>query len=308
MKHAQEARKKRILITADSAADLTPEWIRAYDIRVIRHRLHTDAGVFEDATEIDSDELCCYMQDGAKTARSQVPDAAAFERFFAEQLEDAESIFHISISHQASPVYGEAKGAEGAFENVRVFNSGNMAGGAGVFALYAARLAEQGRSMEEIADTLMNFKRELRSVYVLSSSDYLRRGGRMTPLLSKLLTAFLLHPVIIMKNDRMNFRFVWSSRYRKNFIRRALKNVARIDPSLLIVPHSACFEEELRWIREEVERYFHFERVICLPTSSAVTVNVGPGTFGLVFRVIPPGEKKTRLFNFLPGQKEEMTR
>ena len=300
MDNLQESQKKRILITADSAADLPPEWIHAYDIRVIYHKLHTCEGVFEDATEIDSDELCSYLQDDIKSAKSEVPSAAEFERFFAEQLENAERILHISISHQASPSYGEAKEAEKAFDNVQVFNSGNMAGGAGVFALYAAHLAEQGRSIEEITDTLMRFKQEIHSTYVLSGTTYLQRGGRMSPLLSRLLTAFLLHPIIIMKNDRMNFRFAWSTHYREGYIRRMLKNVKRFDPSLLIIPHAACFEEELQWVREEVERYLRFDRVICLPTSSAVTVNVGAGTFGLVFRVPPPGRENTRLFDFLP--------
>lgn len=300
MKQAKEGVKKKILVTTDSAVDLTPEWIRMYGIRVIHHRLHTDTGVFEDRTEINSDELCDYLADETKSARSEVPDAEDFRRFFSGLLPEAEEILHITISHQASPVYGQAMQAEKAFDRVHVFDSGDMAGGAGLFALLAAHLVTQGQAVPEITETLMRFKQEIRSTYVLSGTSYLQKGGRMSPFLSALLTAFLLHPVIVMKNDRMNFRFSWSQHYKENYIRRMLWNVKHIDPSLLIISHSACTEEELARVREEVRRYAHFDRVAVVPTSSAVTVNVGPGTFGLVFRVAASAGKQRRLFDFLP--------
>lgn len=306
MKRMEEnSGNKKIVISADSAVDLKPEWIDRYGIRVIYHRLHTDRGVFEDDLELDSDELCAYLREEKNQAKSEVPDAARFEAFFSKLLETTEDVLHISISDQSSPVFKEAQQAAKSFAHVRVFDTGNMAGGAGLFALYAAHLAGQGHGIDEIEAALFRFKGQIRSTYVLKGTEYLQRGGRMSPFLSRLLTAFLLHPVIIMKNDRMNFRFAWSADYRKIYIRRILRKNEHIDPSLLVIPHASLSEEELTWVQKEVERYMKFERVVCLPTSSAITVNVGEGTFGLVYRVTNHDKGSFNMFDFLPLQESD---
>ena len=306
MKRMEElSRKRKIVISADSAADLKPEWIERYGIAVIYHRLHTERGVFADDIELDCDELCAYLRDEKNNAKSEVPDAARFEVFFSDLLTTTEEVLHISISDQASPVFKEAQRAAQNMAHVHVFDSGNMAGGAGVFALYAAHLVEQGHSVGEIEAELIRLKRQVRSTYVLKGTEYLQRGGRMSPFLSRLLTAFLLHPVIIMKNDRMNFRFAWSSGYRKIYIRRMLRKPEHIDRSLLVIPHASLSEEELEWVQKEVERYVRFDRVVCLPTSSAITVNVGEGTFGLVFCMTDHNREESHLFEFLPLTEED---
>ena len=301
---AEGRKKNSILISADSSCDIAAEWRKRYDIRVIHHQLQTDEGVFEDRQEIDSDELSTYLEDDTKSAKSLTPDAKTFEAYFTEQLQDGDSLLHITISHQASPSYAAAKEAEQSFSNVCVYDSGDMSGGAGVFVLLAAQLAEKGHSLEEILAALTNFKQETCSTYVLRGTEYLRRGGRMSSFLSAMLTAFLLHPVIVMKNDRINYRVSWSARYRENFIRRTLKNRKEIDTSLLVISYAGLTEEELAWLREEVERYVHFDRVYVLLSACAVTANVGPGTFGLVFRR-PPGGAKGRLFDFLPLREDK---
>ena len=300
---AEKREKSRILITADSSCDIADQWFRQYDIRIIHHLLQTNEGVFEDREEIDSDEFSAYLADGTKRAKSLTPDAGIFEAFFAKQLKDADMILHITISHQASPSYAAAKQAEGSFSNVCVYDSGDMSGGAGVFVLLAAHLVTKGLSLEEITETLTRFKQETCSTYVLHGTEYLREGGRMSSFLSAMLTGFLLHPVIVMKNDRINYRFAWSSRFRQNFIRRTLKNKKRIDTSLLVISYAGLTEDELMWIQEEVRRYVRFDRVYVLQSACAVTVNVGPGTFGLVFREPEAGNATQRLFDFLPKQE-----
>ena len=171
--------------------------------------------------------------------------------------------------------------------------------------LLAAQLAAKGHSLEEIQASLTGLKREISSTYVLHGTEYLQRGGRMSAFLSSMLTAFLLHPVIVMKNDRINYRVAWSSRFRESFIRRTLKNKKTIDPSLLVISYAGLTEEELAWLRREVERYVHFDRVYVMLSACAVTANVGPGTFGLVFRRF--GKEKTArcMFDFLPLREED---
>ena len=144
-------------------------------------------------------------------------------------------------------------------------------------------------------------KTQIVARFILENTAFLLRGGRMTPLLSRWMDAFFFRPTINMKNDRMMFSVSFSARYRRNFIHRVLRGKRRIDTSLLLITHAGLSEKELRWVREETERVLHFDRVVTLPTSGAVAVNVGPGTFGLMFHTLSDDrETGGRLFDFLP--------
>ena len=297
--------EKPIRVTADSACDVLPEWTAAYGIGFIHHVVHTNRGMFEDGGEIDADELCHYLRTPENTAKSEAPDEEAFVMFFSQQLREADEILHLTISSRTSSAYEAAKKAGNRFGRVQVFDTGDLAGGAGLFVLYAAFLAKRHHTIGEITDALARLKTEIRSGYVLRGTEYLQKAGMMSPFLGGMLTAFLLHPVLLMKNDRMRFRFSWSARYRELHIRRMLARAGSVDRSLLVIPHASLPEEELLWVQREVARYVQFDRVICLPMSAAVTANVGEGTFGLVFRSVPSEKRLGRLFDFLPLQEEQ---
>ena len=295
------AQVKHIAVTIDSAVDLPEIWIRRYGIDVICHILHTDSGTFYDNREIDSDELIYYMRDEGHLAKSEVPDASAFKAFFAGVLEKADNIVHLSIAEDASPAYPFAKEASRHFDQVHVFDTGSMSGGAGLTALYAAHLARTDIEPQELLARLEQVKRHIVARFALENTAFLLRGGRMTPLLSRWMDAFLMHPTINMKNDKMKFSFAYSAQYRRHLIHRALRGKRRIDTSLLMITHAGLTMKELGEIQEEVERIVHFDRVAVMRTSSAIAVNVGPGTFGLMFHTLSDDrDTGDRLFDFLP--------
>ena len=296
-----ETGKRRILVTADSAADLPEEWVRRYDIRLIPHVLHTDTGSFFDNREIDGDELMYYMRDEGHAAKSEVPDTETFRRFFTACLTEAEEVVHLSIAADSSPVYGYAAEAQREMEHVHVLDTGSMSGGAGLSVLYAAHLAQKDTGVEEMLSRLQRVKKRITARFILENTAFLLRGGRMKPFLSRWMDAFLVHPTINMKDDKMKFSVALSAQYRRNHIHRVLRGKRRIDTSLLFITHAGLSEPELRWVREETERLVHFDRVVTMATSSAVAVNVGPGTFGLMFHTLSDDrETGGRLFDFLP--------
>ena len=79
----------------------------------------------------------------------------------------------------------------------------------------------------------------------------------------------------------------------------------RLYPSILAALDTPPLtDEELQRVMEEVERYVHFDRVYLLLSACAVTANVGPGTFGLVFRKRTADEDSRRMFDFLPLRED----
>ena len=170
--------------------------------------------------------------------------------------------------------------------------------------LYAAYLAKETElHADAILARIMKVKSHMTARFVLDNTGALLKGGRISPVTSRWLDAFMLHPTIDMRNSMMQIFFIWSGAYSRRFIRRVLRMKWRIDTSLLMITHAGLSVAALSEIREEVEKYVHFDRVVVMPTSSAVAVNVGAGTFGLQFHTLS-GDRETggRLFDFLPEE------
>ena len=295
--------KRRVRITCDSACDLPSAWYDEWDISVVHHILHTKTGSFLDGDEINGDELVLYMKSGGE-ARSEVPGTIAFARFFTEQLAHADEVIHISIADASSPVYKFAETSLKRMEGVTLVDSGSMSGGAGLLVLYAAYLAKETElHADAILARLKKVKAHITARFVLENTGALLAGGRISPVTSRWLDAFMLHPTIDMRNSMMQFSFVWSGLYGRRFIRRVLRRKWRVDTSLLIITHAGLSVAALSEIREEVEKHVHFDRVVVMPGSSAIVVNVGAGTFGLQFHTLS-GDRETggRLFDFLPEE------
>ena len=296
-----------ILVSCDSASDLPPDWYDRWGIDVIRHTLHTENGSFVDGSEINCDELMYFMGEKSGRARSSVPDKNVFMEFFSERLGRYDDIIHISIAKDSSPVYNEAVAAAADLRRVSVIDSGSMSGGTGLLVLYAAHLVRQSDlPAPEIVRRIERVRSQITARFVLDNTSFLLRGNRMSPLMSRLLDAFLMHPAINMKDNRMKFSFVWSAAYRPVFIRSVLLGRRNIDTSLLFITHASLSGDELGLIKNEVEKYVKFDRVYILSCSGAIAVNVGPGTFGLMFHTLSH-DKETggRLFDFLPGHVNE---
>ena len=298
--------KKRVLIATDSAADLPKEWIEAYGICVVNHKIITETGTFYDGTEINGDELMFYMRNEAHDAHSEVPDETVLEPFFAQCLKEADQVIMITVAKDSSPVYGHALIAARRFEQVSVVDSGSMSAGAGMLVLYAAKTARDDMGARELVARLERVKRRITARFVLDNTRYLLRGGRMSPLLSGVFDAFLFHVTINMTDEKMKFSAAWGSRYRRKFVRSVFRRTRNIDTSLVFITYAGVTEENLARVREEMDRYIRFDRVVMMPTSSAVAVNVGPGTFGFMFHVFADGEDRSnRMFDFLTEERTE---
>lgn len=298
------SRKRQLLITMDSGGDLPDDLLRRFGLQVINYHVHTDHGVFRDNAELDSDELLQYMENTKRSAYSMPPDVQRYERYFASMLLRAQHVIHISIVGGGSMAYANAVEAARSFDNVHVVDSEQISSGTGLLALYAARMAETDMPVTQLLEEINHLKEQIRTSFIVDQTAYLRKGGRISPGIDSISRALLLHPVIVLKDDRMKSGVIFSGDvtvYRDRYIKWVLRNKRRIDPSVLFLTYAGLTEDEIAQITERVESIMHFDRVIIQKAASATTVNCGPGTFGLIYRVYGNESRwKKKLFDFLP--------
>ncbi|MCR5594910.1 MAG: DegV family EDD domain-containing protein [Lachnospiraceae bacterium] len=287
MQHAHRyIRKTSILVTTDSVCDLPQNIVRKLHIPIVSYRVTTENGVFLDNTETNAREVIGYMESGNRLISSDAPSTKVYERFFADRLNEAQQILHITMAKNTSAGYENARAAASVFDNVTVVDSGHLSCGMGLMVLAAYRMASENRPLDVILEQLEKIKNKVESGFIVNDTEYLRRMGRLSDPIHNISKTLLLHPVIRLKNSGMHVKGIYNGNMDKciyQYILKTLRYSAGIDNDVLFVAHVGMNESELDKICDMIKERYYFKNIICVQVSSAISLNAGPGTFGLLF-------------------------
>ena len=284
-----DQKKKQAVVTTESIADLPKELIDKYGIAAIPHMVRTEEGVFCDGTEIETHGLLEYMKDVTKSVATEVPDVRMHEAFFAQQLTGANNVIHVAVSSKLrNSGYPCALEASKAFDNVTVIDAGHLSSGQGIMVLEACRLAEEGKTPEEITKKLAAVSSRVRTSFIVDNLDFLARAGQVSKRVADITKSLTARPVLVMKGGKMGVGGVFfgtKENVWKKYIFTVLRNPSAIDRSELFVTYVGVTRQEQEWIRECIESRMRFDRIYFQQASPAVSVNCGTGTFGLLFKL-----------------------
>lgn len=279
-------KKKKIYIASDCICDLPDELLEQYDIKLMYLYIETKEGRFADTREIDSDNLSLYLTQDSSEVYSCGVSVEEYEDFFAEMLTRAEHVIYVSMAAHAGKSYETAVTAAKGFDHVHVIDSGLISGGEGMVALYAAKLAGEGRSVNEICASLEQIKGEIVSSFLLPTPRIFYKNGYTDAVTAKLCEVFHLHPVLMMRQSRIvivgtrigKIEHAW-----KRFLRWHLRHKRKINTDVIIITHVGCTLKQQEMIREEVMRCVPFKKVFMQRASFSNSCNAGIGTIGIAF-------------------------
>ncbi|MCI2049215.1 MAG: DegV family protein [Lachnospiraceae bacterium] len=193
--------KTAVLI--DSGCDVTAEICKKYDIRVMPLTIMYRDKCFSD-TELEIEDPH-YIY---KHFKEEIPKTSALN---TQEVLDAvkkaaddgyENVISVSISGAMSSTFStvttalnEAKEA-GTLKKVFAFDSKNISIGAGIFSIWAAKLLQDGKSFEEVVQSLKDKIWDVHLCYYMDTLTYLAKGGRITPSVAIVGKLLNLKPII----------------------------------------------------------------------------------------------------------------
>ncbi len=280
-----QRKRVSLIITTDSVSDLPDELLERMGISVQPYYVCTDYGRFLDGRELETDDLLLYLAGGNKGA-SKAPDVEDYVNFFAEKLTEAQNVIHITMARYASEGYEHALEAAKSFENVTVLDSGHLSSGMGITVLYAAHLAAQNASREEITEMVEDFQNRVSTSFIMGNTKMLYQGGRISRGVHVLCETLLLHPVIKLNKSKMAVGGILAGNFvhvARKYIRKTLKDIPGIDKNILFITYSGMDYQSLKEIRDMIQQQCAFKHIYLQKASSAISSNCGPGSFGLLF-------------------------
>ncbi len=275
-----------VIISTESVCDLPAKYLAKQNVRVLPFSIRTEGGDFQDGLEIDSNATLLYIEQQGKDARTLEAEVPEYIRFFAGLLEQAQQVIHIAIGKGTNGAFPKASVASQTFDNVTVINSEQISCGLGLLVYRASQMAEQGMAAREIIENVELLKRRIDTSFILESTKFLKRNGRIPARANVMCEAFMLHPCVVMTSVGMRMKKLYSGKRDfvwKRYIAITFKDSSDIDTSLLFIAYSGLSSKDLRAIEEQVNDRIKFDKVIRQKVSSSSSTMFGPGTFGLIF-------------------------
>jgi DegV family protein with EDD domain len=156
---------------------------------------------YREFDEISSQQFVDLIRQGHMPTSSQpaIGEVTALYEKFA-----GNDIVNISMAMGLSGTYASAVAAAGLCENseqITVINSRTLCGPHRYLVEQAQKMAEAGASAESISKKINELMDTAKSYLVPADFDYLRRGGRLSPLVSYVGQAASLTPIMTQTED-----------------------------------------------------------------------------------------------------------
>ena len=266
-----------VQIITDSSTLFTVEEGRKMGIEVLP--LCVNIGDLEGRDlQIDMDEFYGQIAKGNHPMSSQPPIGEVMETF--EKYPDAE-IINISMADGLSGTYQAACGAKESVdnsENITVINSKTLCGPHRYMVQKAQQMKEAGKTAKEIIAWLEKAKESHESFLIPQDFDFLRRGGRLTPMAAKFASVLNLRAIMTQTSDGCRLDKFGMKRSMKLAIKAVVDHLEekRLDAKHIIyVSHARAEEDAKKAVAMLKERFADVE-IQMLELGAAFVTQGGP--------------------------------
>ena len=181
----------KIKIVTDSSVTIEPELVKQLDITVVPLSVMIDNVVYSDADLKEEGKFLQLMQESKNLPKTSQPPVGVFAETFEDLSKDGSQILAIHMSHALSGTVEAARqGASLSTADVTVLDSSFTDQALKFQVVEAAKLAQEGKDMEEILTRIEEVKNHTELYIGVSTLENLVKGGRIgrvTGLLSSLL-------------------------------------------------------------------------------------------------------------------------
>jgi DegV family protein with EDD domain len=269
-----------IKIVTDSTCDLPENVIQRLGITVVPLYINIFDKGYLDGVEITRKDFYSNLPDYKVHPTTGIPGLYAFaEAYKALTSKGATEILSIHISESLSGTVGVAQSAAREFDEIKikVCDSGQLSLGTGFQVETAAKMANEGRSMDEILAALDEIRPRIFVTAGLETLDYLRRSGRMNRFVAGLGSLLQLKPILTMKNGLPGSERVRTAAKAEARIIEMLKEYSPIERFALLHTNAP---EEAKAFYTKIKDLIPDGEVYSMDITPVIGVHIGPGAVG----------------------------
>ncbi len=274
----------KVKVVTDSSADLPLAIIKELGITVVPLYVRFGDKTFRDRVDISEDEFYQRLQHDPAHPNTTQPTPNDFAEVYARLSEECDGIISIHISSKLSGTYNSAVQGKESLKNscpIEVIDSRTLTMGLGLLDILAAKSAQRGKGLPEIADEV---KRAIPDIHLLALFDtlkYLLLGGRIGKAKALLGSILNVKPMITLKDgETMPAGQVRTRSKGTERLFEFVKNAAEVQDAAVIYTTTP---DEARTLAERLWSIATKERTTLARLGPTLGVHIGPGALIVAF-------------------------
>lgn len=282
--------KEKIAILVDSCCDVPKQFVEKYGMYVIPLKIIYKNKEYLDGVDITPEEVYQGLQD--EIPKTSLPSGETIVEMFDKIKADGyEKVIAVTLSSGLSGTNNMVNLLAADYEGLDFFvlDTKNIAVAGGYHAIQAARYIEEGMSFEKIQERLLKDIKNCKIFFVVSTLEYLQKGGRIGLVASLFGNALNLKPIISCNEDGIYYT-VNKVRGRKQSISKTIDlalNYAQGHKRYNVAVCNGDAGEEAELIKKELlPKLTNMDLFVEGQISPALGVHTGPGALGIAIQIL----------------------
>lgn len=278
---------KKVAVVTDSNAGIRQKEAKELGIFVLPMPFTIDDQTYYEDINLTHEEFFEKQLNGAEIFTSQ-PVVGNVKELWDQILKDYDEIVHIPMSSGLSGSCQTAMMLAQEYDNrVFVVDSQRISVTQKYYVIDAKRLADQGKSGQEICDILTENKLNASIYITVNTLDYLKKGGRITPAAALLGGMLKIKPILQIQGEKLDSfaktrTMARGTKIMKEAIAKDIKE--RFDDDYHNVHICVAYtydEAPALELKKELEELYPGENIICDPLSLSVSCHIGPHSLAI---------------------------
>ena len=274
----------KVAILTDSNSGITQAEAKELGVYVIPMPFYINEQLYYEDIDLTQEQFYEKLTQGGEITTS-MPITGNLIDLWDKLLEDYDQVVYIPMSSGLSSSCATAQMLSEDYDGrVVVVDNQRISVTQKLSALEAKKLADMGKTAEEIRDALMEIKAASTIYITVDTLEYLKKGGRLTPAVAAIGSLLKIKPVLSIYGEKLDkYAMARTMKQAKSIMIDALKkdmqNVLHTDNPddvIISIAHTQN-QEAAEKFREELLAEFPGKEIWIDPLSLSVSCHIGPG-------------------------------
>ncbi len=283
---------REFLIATDSDTEIPYTFADEHHIPVflMPYTVNGEERLFDLGRNTDFVKFYEELADGADAITSTRPPMDIAD-FFRDIVRDGKDVLYLSFSSALSGHYDLTQMARTMVledypdARIEIVDTLSISMGAGQIVMYAQKLKEEGKSLDEIKDWVVNNRKYSHAWFSVDDLNYLKKGGRLSSAAAAIGTILDVKPILKINIDGKIVaadKVKGTKKIMKFFLNVIQENVVNPEEQTSYVLHANNMEAALK-MKELMEQSFAFREVKIQDVGPVIGCHTGPGVLAVIF-------------------------
>ncbi len=275
----------KIVVTADSTCDLSPELRERYHVDLVPLYVNFGEDSRRDGVDAKPDDIYEYYRSTGKLTTTSAASPGDYHTFFKGFTDQGYEVIHLNISSGFSITHQNAMMAAGDLKGVYPVDSYNLSTGTGLLVLAACDMVKEGMPALDIVSRLEEMRGRVRASFILDTLEYLWKGGRCSGITALGANLLKLKPCIEVRDGKMGVGKKFRGNLSNVMEQYTTTRLEGAHPELrrVFITHSGIDQAIIDRVAARVKQLHPFEEVLVTRAGCVVSNHCGPNTLGVLF-------------------------